>query len=314
MFLDQKPLFFWVETPLHAGSGNDLGIVDLPIQREKHTGFPKIEASGVKGCFRESFESRLNKNDQEDHRIALAFGPEGTDEAHAGSLGFSDARLVLFPVKSVKGVFAWVTCQQVIIRFRRDLELCGITDGFDIPQKETVPKNCELFVKGNSIVLEEYTFTAKPNDATTKFARWMKEKIADKMEDFWKEKIEKNIVVLPDEDFKDFVIMSTDVIARTKIDDKTGTVATGALWYEEYLPTDSILYSIVFAGPVFKEKEEEKGEFKVEDEEIKNQVNRTELEARKVMYFFKTNLPSVLQIGGNATVGKGFVRTVFLSS
>lgn len=35
MFQTSKPLFFICETPLHAGSGSDLGIVDLPIQREK---------------------------------------------------------------------------------------------------------------------------------------------------------------------------------------------------------------------------------------------------------------------------------------
>ena len=49
MFKSAKPLFLIVETSLHAGSGSDLGIVDLPIQREKHTNYPKVEASGIKG-------------------------------------------------------------------------------------------------------------------------------------------------------------------------------------------------------------------------------------------------------------------------
>ena len=315
MFLKQKLLFFWVETPLHAGSGTDLGIVDLPIQREKHTSFPKVEASAIKGCLRESFESRLNTNNQKDDRIALAFGPENTEVAHAGALGFSDARLLLFPVKSVKGVFAWITCPQVIIRFKRDLELCGIANVFDTPQKNTVPGSCNLFVKtkDNRIVLEEYTFTANPDDATTKFTQWLGQRVAKNMEDFWKNKIEKDVLVLSDEDFRNFVTMSTEVIARTKIDDHSGTVEKGALWYEEYLPTDSILYSVVFAGPIFKEKENEKGDFKVKDEEIKTGELRTELEAQKVMNFFQENLAPLLQIGGNAGIGKGFVRTVFLS-
>ena len=133
------------------------------------------------------------------------------------------------------------------------------------------------------------------------------------MEDFWKNKIEKDVLVLSDEDFRNFVTMSTEVIARTKIDDHSGTVEKGALWYEEYLPTDSILYSVVFAGPIFKEKENEKGDFKVKDEEIKTGELRTELEAQKVMNFFQENLAPLLQIGGNAGIGKGFVRTVFLS-
>lgn len=316
MFLKQKPLFLWVETPLHAGSGSDLGIVDLPIQREKHTDFPKIEASGIKGCLRESFENKL---DREDTELNLAFGPENANEAHAGALGFSDARLLLFPVKSVKGVFAWITCPQILVRFKRDLELCGAIkekDGCKIPEKETVPKECGLFVKDNKIVLEEYTFSVETNEengATTQFAEWLKNNVAKDMEQFWKDKIGKDVLVLPDEDFKDFVTMSTEVIARTKIDDFTGTVAKGALWYEEYLPVDSILYSIVFSGPVFKKEEADKGTFKVDDSKLNSGKKRTEAEAKKVMDFFTKNLDSILQIGGNATIGKGFVRTVFLN-
>jgi CRISPR-associated protein Cmr4 len=313
MFLKQKPLFLWVETPLHAGSGSDLGIVDLPIQREKHTGFPKIEASGIKGCLRESFENKLKRENTE---LNLAFGPENTNEAHAGALGFSDARLLLFPVKSARGVFAWITCPQVLTRFKRDLKPCDIKYSHDVPSKETASKGSELFIKDGKVVLEEYTFSVKTdneNGATTQFAQWLKENVANNMEGFWQDKIEKDILVLSDEDFKDFVTMSTEVIARTKIDDYTGTVAKGALWYEEYLPVDSILYSIVFSGPVFQEKDEDKGEFKVESEEIKNGEKKTELEAKKVMDFFAKHIDPILQIGGNATIGKGFVRTVFLN-
>ncbi len=45
-------VFYRNETPLHMGTGTELGVVDLPIQREKHTGFPKGEASSIKGTFR----------------------------------------------------------------------------------------------------------------------------------------------------------------------------------------------------------------------------------------------------------------------
>ena len=37
-------------TPCHAGSGSSMGIVDLPIQRERHTNWPVIQSSGVKGA------------------------------------------------------------------------------------------------------------------------------------------------------------------------------------------------------------------------------------------------------------------------
>ncbi|GAK51208.1 CRISPR-associated RAMP protein, Cmr4 family [Candidatus Moduliflexus flocculans] len=317
MYLLQRPLFFWVETPLHAGSGTDLGIVDLPIQREKHTDFPKIEASGVKGCLRDYIEQKLGKSNT---HIEIAFGPgDGNDNHAASSLGFSDARLLLFPVKSVKDVFVWITCTQVITRFSDELKLCGFSPNFTIPSANTVSNLQSVCVKTSSdtegtVVLEEYAFPVKETEPTKKFAEWLQINIAVNMETFWKNKIKTSLVVLSDEDFRDFATMSTEVIARTKIDDLLGTVARGALWYEEYLPTDSILYSLVFAGPVFRKTDAEKGDFQIKQGENIQGRNAPEKEARKVLNFFRENLDSIMQIGGNATVGKGLVRTVFLES
>ena len=56
MYKISKPVFLYCLTSLHAGSGSSLGVVDLPIQRERHTSFPKIESSSLKGAFREAFE------------------------------------------------------------------------------------------------------------------------------------------------------------------------------------------------------------------------------------------------------------------
>ena len=111
--------------------------------------------------------------------------------------------------------------------------------------------------------------------------------------------------MLSNNDFRDFVTLSTEVIARIKIDQKTGTVQKGALWYEEYLPSDSILYSLVLASPIFQENDNNKGIFQLTEQE--QSENRDESE--KVIEFLEDGLPSVIQLGGNATVGKGIVRT-----
>ncbi len=112
-----KPFFIKVITPLHAGSGSDLGVVDMPIQRESHTSFTKIEASSLKGSIRS--ECRDNQNIKMD--IEDIFGSENGEKA--GKLGFSDARILFFPVKSVKGIFAYVTCPMVLERLQEDLKL-----------------------------------------------------------------------------------------------------------------------------------------------------------------------------------------------
>ena len=310
MFKQAKPLFLIVETPLHAGSGNDLGIVDLPIQREKHTDYPKIEASGLKGSIREVFDGKAKKSE-----IELVFGPEQGD-LHAGALGFTDARLLLFPVKSVRGVFAWVTCPAVLERFKYDLFICqpSIIDFVEnIPSADTVTSDSGLLVAdkedNEKIVLEEYTFPVTPDNNCNKVAKWIADNVLpsnDPSYDYWRDKVKKDIVVLSDDDFRDFVTLSTEVIARIKIDSEKGTVVDGALWYEEYLPTDSILYSLALTTPLFVDDAKKKETCF----EIQSPVSGKNLEeAEKVMTFLGDHLPSIIQIGGNATIGKGIVRT-----
>jgi len=313
MYKIGRPFFIVVETSLHAGSGTELGIVDLPIQREQHTGFPKIEASELKGCIRKEFEKSTSEIPIDDAKvndsnraeaISLAFGPEEGD-AHAGALGFTDARLLLFPVKSMKGIFAWVTCPKVLERLGRDLELAGIKN-IPIPKENTASHDCRLFVKDNKIVLEEYTFEVKKDDdrggACSKFTQWLSQNLIPQGNeyDYWKVKIQKDVVVLPDDDFRDFVNLSTEVITRTKIDNETGTVQAGALFTEEYLPTETILYSMALATPIFKENDNEKGVFKKTNDKSEEEL---------VIEYFTNGLPEVIQIGGNATIGKGIVRT-----
>jgi CRISPR-associated protein Cmr4 len=322
MFKKSKLFFIIAETPLHPGSGGEIsGLVDLPIQRERHTNFPKIEASGLKGCIREAFENsnkQISLNSQQTNIndkkiISLVFGPEDTEEAHAGALAFTDARILLFPVKSLKGVFAWVTCPMVLERFKEDLKLTGEKFNY-LLQEQIKEGNCwisdgsTIFID-DQIVLEEYTFKAEKKNEVKEIAKFFAQKIFPQQENdtykFWREKLEKDLVILSDDDFEQFVTSSTEVITRTRINNVTGTVDTkrGGLWTEEYLPQDTILYSIAMASPVRVEKDEAKGIFK-EDNPDK--------EAERVLQFFELGIPDVIQIGGNQTIGKGFLRIQIL--
>jgi CRISPR-associated protein Cmr4 len=337
MYKIAKPFFMVVETPLHAGSGQELGIVDMPIQRERHTDFPKIEGSGLKGSIREVFETlktegnkvnsdKLKKefsnadkfvleekweidNDGKkeikmkdgeelikfDEAISLSFGPEEGD-AHAGALGFTDARILLFPVKSMKGVFAYITCPMVLDKFKKDLELCKNSESIknyffknkSIPTENTITNLGELGINGK-IILEEYAFDVKAEQTTVDFAERLSKILGI-------DAIKNKLVILSNDDFRDFVNLSTEVITRTKINPETGTVQTGALFTEEYLPTETVLYSLVLSTPIFNK---EKGIFAKTD---------AQKEEERVMDFFEKGVPEIIQIGGNATIGKGIVE------
>lgn len=343
MFRQATPLFLICETPLHAGSGDDLGVVDLPIQRERHTSFPKIEGSSLKGSLREAFENKLTKDDDR-KKIHLAFGfdektpnesPDvekhfGDDKQFQGALGLTDARLLLFPVKSMKGVFAWITCERVLEQFKKDLALTNCKDKAQIviPSENRVPQHCELLFQnkaGKHIILEEYSFMVteedKPDGATTKLASWLSDQLFDRGT-YWHDHLSRNLVVLSKEDFTDFVNLSTEVITRTKINNETGTVQDGALFTEEYLPSESVLYSLALFSPLFhkaKTVEPFMGYIQEQklgpgDPEIEDKVQRDEAKEVVAVKSFFDELPPVIQIGGNATLGKGLVRTKFVTS
>lgn len=324
MYRKARPLFFICNTPTHVGSGSELGVVDLPIQRERHTGFPKFEASSIKGSLREAIERRLNKEDHdkwEDLQRVFGYDEDGlngivkdrfkgkngeSESQFAGAIGFADARLLLFPVKSMKGVFAWITSLKVLKQFTLDMQLAkGDFEFVKLNEEFIKPDKVYLFdpdasvkVNGNKVILEEFTFEisnelngvtqVKYGDKKTDFPDWLAEQLFGNDGSYWSEKIKKDIVVLPDDDFRDFVNMSTEVVTRTKIDNETGTVAQGALFNEEYLPAESVLYTLVLSSDEFR---------------------KDGMKEEKVFSFFKENLPGVVQIGANATLGKGIVTT-----
>jgi len=327
MYQHADPLYLICETPLHAGSGSDLGIVDMPIQRERHTGFPKVESFGLKGSLRSAFER--DAIDAELIKIHAAFGYDdaGVKQSvkdaftypdngvkkeefqFAGCLGFSDARLLLFPVKSMRGVFAWVTCPAVLNRYVQDLG--GQKTILLAKDTAKVPKNCGLFIDKDQkkLILEEYSFDASKDDDVTSLA----EKLANllfKGDDYRQKKLEKDLVVLPDDAFSDFVTLSTEVITRTKIDNETGTVQDGALFTEEFLPAESVLYSLVLTGPLFmKDKllQAKQTEFDaLLDENKKPHADKT----RDLFKTFMGKTP-LFQLGGDAGLGKGIIKAVF---
>lgn len=334
MYKKATPLFLLCETPLHAGSGSDLGIVDLPIQRERHTDFPKIESSSLKGSIRESFETKhvkeLNSEDEKEtalsnlEKINRIFGYDDmiVDERFskddlksrfpkdkngksivdfAGAVGFSDARLLLFPVKSMKGVFAWITCPKVLSQFKSDLKYAEKNE--ESKKVETflgtkIAVTCSgstvKFDSKSKVVLEEYAFDCDDSQGLATMAEWLSDNIFADLPDYWKNKVKTDIVVLPDDDFRDFVNLSTEVITRTKIDNVKGTVAGTALFTEEYLPAESLMYSLVLTAPEFR-------------------ADKPMSEA-DVRGFIETNMSSVIQLGGNATLGKGILRTKLLKT
>jgi len=286
-----SPFIIKVMTPLHAGSGQDLGIVDLPIQRERHTGFPKIEASGLKGSIRDIFRRTLGASEKKN--MDLLFGPE-TSGDYAGAIGFIDARLLLFPVKSVKGTYALITCPQILKQLIVSLNIVKQTSDLKI---SSIPDNlCRVaaesqVVLNNKVILEEYCFNVEDIKIDDKLIKLLEHYTEI-------DNLTQKLVILTDDDFTELVNLSTEVITRTKINVETGTVSDGALFTEEYLPSESVLYSLAIPSSIFAEKES------------KEVFVGEKQDTVAIMDYWTGNMPQFMQIGGNATIGKGIVEIV----
>src|SRR5437763_1509361 len=77
--------------------------------------------------------------------------------------------------------------------------------------------------------------------------------------------------------------------ARLGLNYETKTVKGGALFYQEFLPAETLFYAVLLASPA--------------------RSRRTDLGAEDLLRALADGLPAVLQIGGDETTGKGYCAT-----
>ncbi|OBZ15749.1 type III-B CRISPR module RAMP protein Cmr4 [Bacillus sp. FJAT-27264] len=287
-------------SPLHVGSGEGVGVIDLPIMREKVTEWPFIPGSSMKGAQRDHYTA-IRKSDA---WLELAFGKSESKEALAGALVVSDAKILAFPVASRYGIFAYVTCPSVISRFSRDAAAAG-KGGAKIPGLAELlklqPQESQAYTcKGSSVVsedkliyLDEFEGDAVSNDSLDLWAEWAADRIfkTDETDNSKQEVVvfKQRLVLVSDDTFQYFVTLCCEVAPRIRILPETKTTQDGAFWYEEYVPTEAIFYGIVWSDRV---------------------SGSSDLTARKDL-LKALDERQILQIGGNATTGKGRVSCRF---
>jgi|SRR5882724_2793494 len=113
--------FIHALSPLHAGIGQGSGVIDLPIAREKATRIPFLPGSSLKGALR----TQCTYHDETKEYSNKIFGPSdllSESNNKASLIQITDQRLLLLPVRSLAGTFAWVTSPYVLQRFLRENE------------------------------------------------------------------------------------------------------------------------------------------------------------------------------------------------
>ncbi len=299
MFKTGSALFLYAETSVHLGSGQSFAAIDLAIQRERFTGLPMGASTGLKGAARDWFE---RQDGADGASVKAAFGPDtnGASE-HAGALAFTDLRLLLFPVRSLKGVFAWATCPFVLERFARDLSTVSPLTLGPLPG---VKKGQALVAPGSpvlsdgQVVLEEYSFTPEQDKAVTQLGDWLAGHAlpAGAAHAYWRERLPRHLVVLTDDDFRDFTQHATEVVARIQLNSKKTTTGDGGnLFYQENLPSESLLYGLVLA-----------------QDDLSNTLANGK--ASDLLGYARQLDGQRLQIGGDASTGRGITHARFLNA
>lgn len=246
-------------TSVRVGEGRALGAVDLPVQRERHTGWPVIAGSTIKGALRERARF-LGLADEHRARWLDVFGREHPDAGNphpggmreSGRVRFAPAVLLALPLRSVTGTFILATSPLALSRFAR---AAGMDDAA-IPQPASpeamrvIPASADRLgtavssAHGNARLagVEEAVLLVQEDVATANWAAFLGEFFDPRWEP---SAIFEHLAVVHDEVFDFACRYWTAVRTRNAIDPKKGIVEEGKLFTVESLPPETLLWTLV---------------------------------------------------------------------
>lgn len=300
--MQTRILTLFTRTPLHVGAGSSVGAIDQPIIRERHTRFPVIPGSSLKGVLASLWDDVPNERNTE---AVWLFGSPDAKNASAGALLVGEAKLLAFPVRSAKGCFAWLTCPLALSRLARDRDDASLksaisnlqsqmpsTDNAIVPATTMLALENKKVVEGREVVdykvvFEEYALGA----STANLEPLLTALSVLCRDDVWKQ-LEGKLAIVSDELFAHFAEQACEVAQHIRIDDESGTVANGALFNQENVPSEALFYSVVSA-------QAGKGAAK----------DRTPDQALSTLGSKLESFSHLLQIGADETTGLGWCST-----
>jgi len=301
MFEKNAILFLYSVSPVHVGAGTATGVIDNPIQREVHTGHPTFAGSGLKGAIRHSFASLGGDGERADR----LFGPREQGDLHAGAVSFGDGQLVALPVRSRRAGFVYATSPIALSRLQRLLTTAGHQPEWSVPELPdgdtarapaltTESGLAGLAGDGGHLDLEVFEFIASADARVATIAQWLADHaLTSDQSAYFRRKLARDLVILDDTDLDHFSRNAMVVEPHVRINEETGTADRTGLFYTENLPPETLMAAPVMASA------ERSGE--------------REMDAEAVMAQMRTALgETTLQVGGDATTGRGLVNACLL--
>jgi CRISPR-associated protein Cmr4 len=299
-------------SPLHAGTGQGVGVIDLPIARERATGLPYLPGSSLKGPLRDAcpendceavFGSKKQSVQSDNYaqsaghsESASAVNARSNQEQkteHAGAVQFSDQRLLLLPVRSLAGTFAWVTSPLLLQRLLRDAQDCAQSEPPTVPTPalDSCYAGAALVLNGGTqVVLEDLDFKVESDDRLARWAAFIGQGVFPQANDqAWQTTLAERICLVHDDVLRFLLTTATEVIARISLLEQTKTVSDGGLWYEEALPAETVLSGVALVRDSLN-------------------TNGNKKNATAVLAVLQGLTGKTTQFGGKATVGRGLCR------
>ncbi|MFF7358479.1 type III-B CRISPR module RAMP protein Cmr4 [Streptomyces filipinensis] len=288
-------LYLYAESPLHAGAADSAGVVDLPIQREAGTGYPVVWGQSLKGALRQA----ARDGGWDDDVIVNVFGsqpPGGADAGsnQAGLLSVGDAQLVALPVPTLRHTFAWVTSDLALSRLARKHTLLpeGLREALPVPP----------LAKDMGLAAHEAWYGQENQEVigpmlvslgeSAELAAWAARLARDAIGagpglEAFAAKMRADLLAVGQDVMPELNRECTEVTARVQLNNgledetKRKTVEYGP-FYSEYLPAETVLAASLSLRPDGLE----------------------ELYAAELVQLLHGSL---IQVGGDETLGKGLV-------
>lgn len=309
----QGILLIRCKTAMLPGSGEGHDFIDRAVQRNVLTGTPYLQGSSKKGSLLNVAREKIKDAQTRD----ALFGKEGKD-GHQGCCPVTDAEVLLFPVASLRGGYAWAASVSGLAGFAETLRDTGADAKDSLAGKIEVlfrrarlrdeeclvPKvsgnPCPLGIKDgldnsyhlalNGLVLKGI-HDENLASITTILAHMVFSDDSAMMS-FMKSRI----VIVGEDAFK--ILINTGMQKEASIQIlKTGVTKPKSLRYSEYIPAGAVLASTEC----------------VKRPRIAGTTQQEAWEALRTLFGTPTS-PARHRFGADETTGKGIAHTLFLHS
>lgn len=225
-----------VLTPLHLGEGTQIGAVDLPVARERHTDWPFVPGASLKGALR----AHARRTGHRDEDVCRVFGAAPGEALFRGTISVGDGVLLAVPARTFTSTFALLTSPLTLGRFARQVSGAPEIPSPSSAERVLVGSRFDLKVPGKELaVIEDLCFIQENSDGVDAWARFLREGwLGD-------EAPLDHLAIVHDDVFAHAARAWLPVRTRNAIDAATGVVDEHKLFSVEYVAPETLFWTLI---------------------------------------------------------------------